>query len=87
MVLKHISSGLFRELLTGMIFTNNKSYQLHIDYGAVGQFGKGISRAAPLLKKWGINKVEIKLFDNMHHDILHEQNYYDVYRFIEGKII
>jgi len=40
-----------------------------------------------LLKKWGINKVEIKLFDNMHHDILHEQNYYDVYRFIEGKII
>jgi len=32
MVLKHISSGLFRELLTGMIFTNNKSYQLHIDY-------------------------------------------------------
>ena len=79
-----------------MIFTNNKSYQLHIDYpvyllsgknDAVGQFGKGISRAAPLLKKRGINKVEIKLFDNMHHDILHEQNYYDVYRFIEGKII
>ena len=53
MVLKHISSGLFRELLTGMIFTNNKSYQLHIDYpvyllsgknDAVGQFGKGISK-------------------------------------------
>lgn len=53
MVLKNISSGLFRELLTGMIFTNNKSYQLHIDYpvyllsgknDAVGQFGKGISK-------------------------------------------
>ena len=28
MVLKHISSGLFRELLIGMIFTNNKLYQL-----------------------------------------------------------
>ena len=85
MVLKHISSGLFRELLTGMIFTNNKSYQLHIDYPV--KMMQQANLVKELVRRIIVKKVEIKLFDNMHHDILHEQNYYDVYRFIEGKII
>ncbi|MCD8027259.1 MAG: alpha/beta hydrolase [Erysipelotrichaceae bacterium] len=64
---KYVSAGLFRELLSGMIYTcdNNKRLKAHYPIyllsgkeDAVGDFGKGIIRTVKLLKKQGAKKVE-----------------------------
>ena len=89
--LKHVSAGLFRELLNGMIITNDSKAKIYLQCpvyllsgknDAVGEFGKGVNKAATLLLKQGANIKKIKLFENMRHDILHEKNCLEVYAYI-----
>ena len=89
--LKHVSAGLFRELLNGMIITNDSKAKIYLQCpvyllsgknDAVGEFGKGVNKAATLLLKQGANIKKIKLFENMRHDILHEKNCQEVYAYI-----
>ena len=81
--MKHVSAGLFRELLSGMIFCCQKDHKIKIDFpiyllsgknDAVGDFGKGIVKTVALMKKQGVENIEYVLFDNMRHDILHEEH-------------
>ncbi len=92
---KYVSVGLFRELLSGMIYTCNKNKQLKTNSpiyllsgkeDAVGDFGKGITRTVKLLKKQGAKEVEYILYDNARHDILHEDCKEEVYQYIQDKI-
>ena len=85
--LKHVSAGLFRELLSGMIFCCRKDHKIKIDFpiyllsgkiDAVGDFGKGVVKTVVLMKKQGVENIEYVLFDNMRHDILHEEHCDDV---------
>lgn len=80
--LNHISAGLFRELLSGMIFCCQKSHHIDVDFpiyllsgkeDAVGEFGKGVKKTINLMKKQGVKDIEYYLFDDMRHDILHEK--------------
>ena len=89
--LKHVSAGLFRELLNGMIITNDSKAKIYLQCpvyllsgknDAVGEFGKGVNKAATLLLKQGANIKKIKLFENMRHDILHGKNCQEVYAYI-----
>ncbi|HIX82490.1 MAG TPA: lysophospholipase, partial [Candidatus Erysipelatoclostridium merdavium] len=84
-------AGLFRELLNGMIITNDSKAKIYLQCpvyllsgknDAVGEFGKGVNKAATLLLKQGANIKKIKLFENMRHDILHEKNCQEVYAYI-----
>ncbi len=48
----------------------------------VGDYGKGVTETADLLKKAGVKDVSIKLFDNMRHEVLNEKERLNVYHFI-----
>lgn len=96
MCLDKISSGLFRELLSGMIFSCNKKNKTDVDYpiyllsgaeDAVGDNGKGIDKTKDIMIKQGFKKIEIRLFNEMRHDILHETNRKEVFEFIEKNIM
>lgn len=87
---KSFSSGLFRELLSGMAFTSKQkniakmNINLPIllisgDKDPVGGCGKGVKRTYDSFKKAGIHDVSIKLYPNLRHDILHEDCYESVY--------
>jgi len=73
----------FADLLTGLSFIFNKKnlMRMHKDMpvffvaGAedpVGNFGKGVEESFKLFKKAGLRYVELKIFDNMRHEILNE---------------
>lgn len=79
-----ISAGLFRELLSGMSFSNNvdninrmrKDMPILILSGSedpVGNFTKGSYLVFNLFKDNGINDVNIKIYNDARHDILHEK--------------
>lgn len=93
-----MSAGLFREMLSGMDFTANyKNIQkmdknipilfLSGDKDPVGEQGKGVKKAYESFKKSGIKDVEMKLYSDLRHDILHEdsrsQIFEDIYNWIE----
>lgn len=93
---KYVSAGLFRELLSGMIYTCDKNRRLKNNFpiyllsgkdDAVGDFGKGVVKTVKLLKKQGIKEVEYILYNDTRHDILHEECREEVFRYIENKII
>lgn len=94
--LTHISAGLFRELLSGMIISCQKDKCIDIHFpvyllsgqnDAVGDFEKGIIKTVNLLKKQGVSQIDYMLFKHMRHDILHETNYLDVYAYIEKHVL
>lgn len=95
-----MSAGLFREMLSGMSFTANQKNINKIDKDLpilflsgdkdpVGQQGKGVIRAYKCFEKAGIKNVNIKLYPNLRHDILCEENkqevFDDIFEFI-GKV-
>lgn len=95
---ENMSAGLFRELLSGMDFSANLKNINRMDKNApilflsgdkdpVGEQGKGVIRAYQSFKKCGIKDVNMKLYLNLRHDILHEdcrvQIFEDIYNWIE----
>ena len=95
------TAGLFRELLNGMAFTSKKANIEKIDKDIpilflsgdkdpVGEQGKGVTKAYECFKKVGIKDVNMKLYPNLRHDILHEdcknEIFEDVYNWIQEKI-
>lgn len=84
LVRKHISAGLFRDLLGSMKRTGslhsyagwNKEMPVLLLYGGddpVGDSGKGISRVQESMKKAGLRQVECQQFPGGRHDIFHEE--------------
>ncbi len=80
---KHISAGLFYQLLDSMKRTGNlKSYinwkkdipvlLLSGEQDPVGDFGKGIQKVAMQMNKVGMKDVQVNLLPNARHDIFHE---------------
>ncbi len=98
---ENYSAGLFREMLTGMQYTAelkniqkmNKKMPIFLlsgDKDPVGEFGKGVIKTHEIFKKAGIEDVEIKLYQNLRHDILHEKCkdtiYNDIYLWLKKKM-
>ena len=98
---ENYSSWLFREMLTGMQYTAelkniqkmNKIMPIFLisgDKDPVGEFGKGVIKTHEIFKKAGIEDVEIKLYPNLRHDILHEKCkdtiYNDIYLWLKKKM-
>lgn len=87
--------GLFRELLDGLTYVNDRK---HIETmskeqpilfisGAedpVGEMGKGVKKAYNEFKNSGIKDVEIKLYEGLRHEILNEKEYQMVYDDVLG---
>ena len=93
-----MSSGLFREMLYGMKFTGEKSNIMRMNKelpilllsgsdDPVGNSGKGINKYNTILKKCGINDVDIKIYSKLRHDILHEDNRVDIYNDIREWLV
>lgn len=97
---KHMSAGLFREMLNGMLYTAKKRniskmdkdipvLFLSGDKDPVGDQGKGVKKAYNAFKKSGIKDVTLKLYPGLRHDILHEEIhkeiYEDIYNWISKK--
>ena len=83
---KTITGGLFKELLYGMKYTStqkniakmHKEINILMLSGAkdsVGKNGKSVKKVFNLYKKNNIENVELKLYNNCRHDLLHESNY------------
>lgn len=81
---KHISAGLFYQLLDAMRRTGKKStYEkwdktvpvllLSGQKDPVGDFGKGIQRVKKSMDRAGIKDVEMHLLPYACHDLLHEE--------------
>ena len=98
---ENYSAGLFREMLTGMQYTAelkniqkmNKKMPIFLlsgDKDPVGEFGKGVIKTHEIFEKAGIEDVEIKLYPNLRHDILHEKCkdtiYNDIYLWLKKKM-
>lgn len=84
-----MSTGAFRELLNAIKYTNNKKNILRMEDNpllllsgsedAVGKFGKGVDKVYKLFKTSGLSDVEIKKYEGLRHDILHEGIRYEIY--------
>lgn len=85
LVRKHISAGLFWELLGSMKRTGkaecytgwNREMPVLLLYGTddpVGDSGKGVPRLLKLMKKAGLQTVQCQSFPNARHDIFHEED-------------
>ena len=81
---EHISSGLFRELLSAMKRTGAKdAYQnwrkdmpvllISGQDDPVGDSGKGVQCVETAMRKAGMKNVQMKLFPGARHDLLHEE--------------
>lgn len=94
------TNGFYRELLKGnhrlykSKFMNKirKDLPVLIISGAddpVGACGKGPKNLAKVYKKLGMTNVELKIYDNMRHEILNEDAkevvYSDILKFIKGE--
>ena len=99
---KELSAGLFREMLSGMEYTGNleniKKMNKDIpiiflsgEMDPVGEKGKSVKKAYSDFKKVGIEDVSTKLYKDLRHDILHEDNaeqiYQDILEFINEKVV
>ena len=93
-----MSSGLFRELLSGMKYTCNKNniekmskdlsiLMLSGDKDPVGKETKGVNKVYHLFKKSQIQDVTLKYYKNLRHDVLHEENKEEIYELIYEWII
>ena len=81
---RHISAGLFYQLLDAMRRTGKKStYEkwdktvpvlvLSGQEDPVGDFGKGVQRVKKGMDRAGLKAVEVHLFPGARHDLLHEE--------------
>lgn len=92
--------GLFREMLNGMAYTGEKRNIKKMNTGKpilllsgssdpVGDMGKGVMKAYKDFLSCGINDVTMRLYDNLRHDILHEDNrnniYEDIYNWLKAR--
>lgn len=99
---KELSAGLFREMLSDMEYTGNleniKKMNKDIpiiflsgEMDPVGEKGKSVKKAYDYFKKAGIKDVSMKLYKDLRHDILHEDNaeqiYQDILEFINEKVV
>ena len=84
------SNGFYRELLKGNRRLYNKKFMEKIRKDLpifviagiedpVGAKGKGPSKLVDLYKKYGLTKVELKLYEHMRHEILNEPDHLMVY--------
>lgn len=80
---ENMSAGLFREMLSGMDFVAKQKNINKMDKNIpilflsgkedpVGEQGKGVIRAYKSFKRSGIKDIDINLYENLRHDILHE---------------
>ena len=87
----YITIGLFREMLNGMKFTAdinnlkkmNKETKLLFLSGSddpVGEFTKGVHKAINDYKKAGLTNITYKIYPKLRHDILHEDNRYEIFQ-------
>lgn len=87
------TGGFWREFLKGMsvLYTNkelkkiSKTEDILIVSGAedpVGECGKGPRRLQKMYQKLGLKDVELKIFDNMRHEIHNEKDHMIVYKTI-----
>ena len=97
---KAVSTGLFRELLNVMLFNSNinnmvkmnKTKPLLLLSGLddhVGDKGKLVTKTAEMFKSSGVTDVSMKLYPELRHDILHEDEretvYNDIYEWLSSK--
>lgn len=86
---KGFTAGLFRELLSGMKYTNsikniskmNKEIKVLFISGLedpVGEFGKGVKKAQIAFQKAGVKNLDL-YFVNGRHDIFHEDTKEEVF--------
>lgn len=82
---KHISAGLFYQLMDSMRRTGKKNtYEKWVrslpilllsgQNDPVGDFGKGVQRVKNSMDQVGLKDVEIHLFPGARHDLLHEES-------------
>lgn len=90
---KDVSCGLFRELLNGMMYCNNlkniekikKMLPILLISGKadpVGGFTKGIVKLEQVYRVHGIQRVHVKFYDGMRHDVLHEEKSEEICNYI-----
>ena len=92
------SNGFYRELLKGnhrlyrkkFLAKINKDLPILVTAGKddpVGAFGKGPAALVKLYQKLGIKNAELKIYENMRHEILNEKDnqkvYNDILEFIK----
>lgn len=97
-----MSSGLFRELLDGMKYTSEISNVKKVNImkpilllsgqnDAVGDFGKGVIKVCNEYKKVGVQDLTLKIYNNLRHDIMHEDDrftiYDDIYGWLHSKLL
>ena len=86
-----MSSGVFREMLNGMKYCGdinnvkkmNKEMAILFLSGSddpVGEFSKGVKKACNLYKKAGLTDIDLKIYDGLRHDILHEENSEEIFK-------
>ena len=86
------TTGLLRDMLTGIRFIEQKQNLAQMDKDLpvlfiaggddpVGNYGKGVARAAAEFKKAGMKHVSCRLFSLGRHEILNEINRQEVYDF------
>lgn len=90
---KNVSCGLFRELLNGMMYCNslkniekiNKKLPILLISGKedpVGGFTKNIVKLEQVYRVHGIQKVHVKIYNDMRHDVLHERKNEEIFNYI-----
>lgn len=88
---ENMSSGLFRELLSGMEFTgrdknidkmdkNIKILLLSGEDDSVGDMGKGVKKVYKKFEKSGVKDINMKLYPKLRHDILNEKGKDEIYK-------
>ncbi|MCI6006541.1 MAG: alpha/beta hydrolase [Blautia sp.] len=81
---KHISAGLFYQLMDAMRRTGKRSTYKNWDKSVpvlllsgqqdpVGDFGKGVQQVKNSMDKAGLRDVEVHFFPDARHDLLHEE--------------
>lgn len=85
------SCGLLRDMLSGLDYIQNprnlarmkKNLPVLFIAGGddpVGDFGKGVQKAASAFRKTGMEQVDVKIYPLCRHEILNEINRRDIYQ-------
>jgi alpha-beta hydrolase superfamily lysophospholipase len=85
------TTAFFYDLFTGLKFINNKNNIRKTPSGLpmlfisgsddpVGNYGSGVSKAADLYKKAGVNDIKVNIYDGGRHEMLNETNKETVYQ-------
>lgn len=85
------TGGLLRDMMTGLAYIHKSSSLAHMDkelpvlFAAgetdpVGDYGKGVLKAAKRFREAGMRHVSVKLYPGCRHEILNETNREKIYR-------